>query len=71
MRRALKSLVNENFRLSAWGALTKTTKAIIDRRFIVDDKGDKMTSSDFYMLLCSQVFQKMIRTASAKFKTKA
>lgn len=69
MRRALKSQVNDVFRLGDWNSLTTSVKASIDKRFVPGD--DKLTADDFYMQMCSQVFQKMLRTASQKFKPKA
>lgn len=69
MRRALKSMVNDSFRLENWGALVTDIKETITKRFVTDD--DKVTPDEFYMIMVSQVFQKMLRTASSKFKPKA
>ena len=69
MRRALKSMVNDSFRLENWGALVTDIKETITKRFVTDD--DKVTPDEFYMIMVSQVFQKMLRTASSKFRPKA
>ncbi len=68
MRRALKTAVNEVFRLSDWNKLVTVTKDIIDKKYVQEDDGT--SSEDFYLLLCSQMFQKMLRTATQKFKSK-
>ena len=68
LRRALKSLVNENFSQCQWDVLTTTTKLKIDERFIVDS--DKVTANDFYGMTCCQILQKLLRTATQKFKPK-
>lgn len=68
MRRALKTAVNEVFRLSDWNKLVTITKDTIDKKFVLDEDG--ITSEDFYLLMCSQMFQKMLRTATQKFKSK-
>ena len=67
-KRALKSLINEDFRLSNWQSLVTTSKQLIDDRYI--DDGDDVTADAYYMLLCSQILQKMLRTATQKFKPK-
>ena len=68
MRRALKTAVNEVFRLSDWNKLVTITKDTIEKKFVLDEDG--ITSEDFYLLMCSQMFQKMLRTATQKFKSK-
>lgn len=67
-KRALKSLINDDFRLSNWQNLVTTSKKLIDDRYI--DDGDDVTADAYYMLLCSQILQKMLRTATQKFKPK-
>lgn len=68
MRRALKSLINDDFKLGAWSNLVSVSKKTIDERFLPADDG--VTADDFYMLMCSQILQKMLRTATQKFKPK-
>ena len=69
MRRALKSLANDDFRLAAWAKFTTETKQVVDKRFI-EDADDNITADGYYTLLCSQFLQKLLRTATQKFKPK-
>lgn len=68
MRRSLKSLVNDDFKLCAWEKLTTSTKKIIDDRYILDS--DDLSADGCYIILCSQIMQKMLRTVGQKFKPK-
>ena len=68
LRRALKSLVNENFSQCKWTELVTETKNVIDKRFIVDT--DKVSANDFFGMTCCQILQKLLRTATQKFKPK-
>ena len=68
LRRALKAMVNENFAHSNWEAMVTTTKAKIMERFIVDSDG--ISAEQYYQILCNQVLQKALRTATQKFRPK-
>lgn len=69
IKRALKSLANIDFAQANWVGLTTTTKATIDTRF-VKDPDDIEDANAFYGMLCSQIMQKSLRTATQKFKPK-
>lgn len=68
IRRGLKSLINMDFRLEKWGVLVSDTyKQVLDR-FV--DGDDSTSANDFYVIMISQVFQKLLRTSQTKFKIK-
>lgn len=69
MKRALKALVNTDFAQANWSNLVGPTRDVIDKRYI-KDPGDDSDSVAFYSMMCSQVMQKLLRTATQKFKTK-
>ena len=68
-RKALKSLVTQDFHLSDWNRLATDTLSIIEERFI-EDAGDGVTSHDFYIILATQTFQKLIKASHQKSKQK-
>ena len=67
-RRALKSLINQDFAHSDWQSLVTKTVLVIHERFV--SEGDGMTADGYYITLCAQILQKLLRTASQKFKPK-
>ena len=69
MRKALKSLVNQDVQLSDWARLTDTTKKQIDSLFVMDES-DGVSSDDFYVMMITQVFTKLFKIASMKIKSK-
>ena len=69
VRKGLKSLVLQDVHLCAWENLTTVTLSSINDRF-GPDAGDGVTSIDFFIILVTQNFQKLLRFASTKFKTK-
>ena len=69
LRRALKSRGNGHFKMQQWEALTTSTFQTITDRFIQEDDG--VTSSDFIVLVCSQVWQKLLKAATTATKPKA
>ncbi len=68
VRRALKALINEDFAHSSWQNLVGKTKSTIDSRFIADSDG--IDASSYYGILCGQIMQKLLRTATQRFKSK-
>lgn len=71
MRKALKSLVNQDVQVSAWENLTNVTKKTLDARFIPDSNSkDVVDADDFYIILLTQTFQKLTKLASNKLKHK-
>ena len=79
MRRGLKSMINTDFRLEAWETMVTRSFDTVMQRLVTDDaasggdpaaKSDASSATDFYIILCGQVFQKILRNAMAKFKAK-
>ena len=68
VRRALKALVNEDFKLEKWDELATSTYETVKERFVAGE--DEVTADGFYRVLCSQILQKLLRTATQKFKPK-
>lgn len=69
LRRGLKSMLNKDFMLENWTAMSSKSYDVVKERF-VDIQGDATTADEFYIILCGQIFQKMLRTAGSKFKPK-
>lgn len=68
IRRGLKSLINTNFKMEDWDSLVGDTYTTVLDRFIEGD--DSATADDFFVIMISQVFQKLLRSSQTKFKTK-
>ena len=69
IRKGLKSLVIQDVHVSDWQKLSTDTLTIIHDRF-GPDAGDGVSSDDFFIILVTQNFQKLLRCASSKFKNK-
>ena len=71
MRRALKSLVNQDIKLCQWGNLLSQTWSTVEQNFQeTDGEADNMTSKKFFYLCLSQSMQKLVKVASGKIKFK-
>ena len=70
LRRALKHRANSDFALRRWDALTTATYTLVDQRFIPSQEGDGVSADGFYAMLCSQIWQRLLKTATAATKTK-
>ena len=68
IRRGLKSMINSAFSLESWDTIAGEGYESVQSRFVPEE--DDFTADTFFMMLCSQVFQKLLRTAQAKFKIK-
>ena len=68
-KRALKALANHDFAHADWTNLTTVTKDVIDNRYVKDAE-DTDDADSFYSMICSQILQKSLRTATQKFKPK-
>lgn len=69
IRKALKSLVTQDVHLRNWKGLTKDTLEIIESRFLPDGD-DGVSSMDFFIILVTQNFSKLIRAATSKMRAK-
>lgn len=67
MRKALKSLVNQDVQVQAFERLVTVTRDIILKRFVPEEE---VFADDFYIIMCSQTFQKLFKLGASKFKTK-
>ena len=68
LRRALKSRANSDFKMQRWEALTTHTFDVISKRFIQEDDG--VDCGAFITLLCSQIWQKLLKTTTTATKSK-
>jgi len=68
MRKALKALVNQDFKLSDWPKLFGATQEMIKSRHVSDD--DQLDADGFYYLCVSQALQKIVKTVTPKVKNK-
>ena len=68
LRRALKARANTDFKHQRWESLTTTTLELVFKRFIPEE--DQVDAAGFYTLLCSQVWQKLLKTATSSTKSK-
>ncbi len=72
MRRGLKSLINTDFKFENWTAMVTSTYTTMLERFdgTGSDTKEGSSADDFYTITIGQIFQKLLRAATAKFKTK-
>ena len=68
MRKALKALVNQDFKLSDWAKLFGATQEIIKSRHVSGD--DQLDADGFYYLCVSQALQKIVKTVTPKIRNK-
>lgn len=72
MRRGLKSMINTDFKLENWSNMVSRSYDTVLQLFDAEggDSKDGSSAENFYVISCGQVFQKLLRASSSKFKHK-
>ena len=68
MRKALKSLANQDVQVCAFERLVTVTYHTVKSRFV--EEADGVTAEDFYVILLSQTFQKLLKIGCSKVRAK-